>query len=203
LLELEQRICDEFGANCVSTEFQHLFVDSAPVLERRWAERAGLGWIGKHTQLINSQLGSYFFIGVLMLNVEMHYDVPIKPKCGTCTRCIDACPTNALKDGTLDARKCISYLTIESKDEIPIEYRSKLSNCVVGCDICADVCPWNIKKAHHGGHPEFNPSTEWLQWNYEDWYTLTEEKFNTVFRKSAIKRAGYTHIMQTLRSLKS
>lgn len=203
LLELELQISAEFGEDCFADDFQHLFVDSAPVLERRWAERAGLGWIGKHTQLINPLLGSTTFIGVLMLNVETAYDSPIKPRCGNCTRCIDACPTQALKDGSLDARKCISYLTIENKNEIPTEFHSKLSNCVVGCDICADVCPWNNKKAHYSGSTSLKSHTEWLQWNREDWYGLTEDKFNAVFRKSAIKRAGYSKIIQTLRTLKS
>lgn len=199
--ELEQQISAEYGDGCFADEFQHSFVDSAPVLERRWAERAGLGWIGKHTQLINPKLGSYTFIGVLMLNVEMDYDLPIKPRCGTCTRCIDACPTKALKGGSLDVRKCIAYQTIESKDEIPQELHSKLSNCLVGCDICAQVCPWNIKNAHYSGSVALKPNSVWFRWSREDWNGLTETKFKDVFRKSALKRAGYSKIMQTLHSL--
>jgi|SRR5659263_303487 len=198
LKSLEEQICTKYGSDSVSTGYQHLFVDSAPVLERRWAERAGLGWIGKHTQLIHPGLGSYTFIGVLMLKVETDYDKPILPHCGNCTRCIDACPTKALSSGTLDARRCISYLTIENKNEIPSEFKDRLSGYALGCDICADVCPWNKKWAIPHNHPELTPVEEILNWNTNSWKELSSEKFNVIFRKSAIKRAGFSKLKQNI-----
>ena len=198
LNELEKQICDVYGNEVVALPYQHAFVDSAPVLERRWAERAGLGWIGKHTQLIHPGLGSYCFIGVLMLNVELDYDVPIRPRCGSCTRCMDACPTGAINNGTIDARRCISYLTIENKDTIPEEFHSKLSGCALGCDICADVCPWNKKWATPTTHTELSPVAEMLQWNKETWKVLSKDKFDTLFRKSAIKRAGFSKLTDNI-----
>lgn len=198
LNELEAVICKEYGDDCVATIEQHSFVDSAPVLERRWAERAGLGWIGTHTQLIHPGLGSYFFIGILMLNKEVEYDAPIRPRCGSCTRCIDACPTKALSNGSLEARRCISYLTIENKNAIPEEFQPLLSNCALGCDICADVCPWNKKwaKPHH--HDELSYHPEILAWDFNQWSQLTASEFKKFFHRSAIKRAGYTKLSQNI-----
>ncbi|NDP19818.1 MAG: tRNA epoxyqueuosine(34) reductase QueG [Paludibacter sp.] len=201
LTALEQKITTTYGAECVSHNHQHLFVDSAPVLERRWAERGGLGWIGKHTQLINPTFGSYTFIGILMLNIETMYDSPVVPRCGTCTRCIDACPTHALTAGTLDARRCISYLTIESKNDIPAEFLDKLSNCAIGCDICADVCPWNKKWAKPNSTAELLPAEDMLQWDKQTWLHLSEKEFNTTFRQSAIKRAGFQKLKDNIQSL--
>jgi len=198
LSELEAAICNEYGADCIAPFHQHSFVDSAPVLERRWAERAGLGWIGKHTQLIHPGLGSYFFIGILMLNTEMEYDSPIRSRCGSCTRCIDACPTKALSNGSLEARRCISYLTIENKNDIPAEFQPLMSNRALGCDICADVCPWNKKWATPHHHPELSYHPEILTWDSSNWNQLTEAGFKTFFKHSAIKRAGYTKLMQNI-----
>lgn len=198
LNELETEIKREFGESCFNNDSQHLFVDSAPVLERRWAQRTGLGWIGKHTQLIAPGIGSYCFIGILMLNTETEYDKPVKDKCGSCTRCIDACPTRALENGSIDARRCISYLTIENKNDIPVEFHDKLSGCVLGCDICAEVCPWNKKWAVPNTHLELNPIKEITQWEKENWEQLTETKFKNVFGKSAIKRAGYTKLIKNI-----
>ena len=212
LNELENKICAEFGPETVCANHQHLFVDSAPVLERRWAERSGLAWIGKHMQLIHPGLGSYTFIGILMLNVETDYDAPIRNRCGTCTRCINACPTNALSNGSLDARRCISYLTIENKNEIPAEFHDKLTNCVLGCDICADVCPWNHKWARPHTHSELSPKNEdnfsesktvsssytMLQWDYETWQQLSEKDFKRTFHNSAIKRASFSKLKQNI-----
>jgi len=198
LKELEERICDVYGSHCVASDHQHSFVDSAPVLERRWAERAGLGWIGKHTQLINPDLGSYTYIGILMLNIELAYDRPIRPRCGTCTQCIDACPTQALKNGSLDASRCISYLTIEDKKEIPVEFQTQLSGCALGCDICADVCPWNAKWAQPHHHTELRTFPGLLEWDYADWENLSEENFKLIFRHSAIKRAGFAKLKQNI-----
>lgn len=198
LNELEKLICAEFGTESVCKNSQHVFVDSAPVFERRWAERAGLGWLGKHTQLIHPGLGSYTFIGILMLNFELECDSPIPPRCGSCTRCIDACPTGALSNGSLDARKCISYLTIENKNEIPTEFQNQLSGCALGCDICADVCPWNHKWAQPHIHPELSPLLNVLDWNTKVWEQLTEIDFNQVFRNSALKRAGFSKLKQNI-----
>jgi epoxyqueuosine reductase len=201
LQELERKIIEKFGKESVSSEYQHLFVDSAPVLERRWAQRAGLGWIGKNTQLIHPNIGSYCFIGVLMLNIEAEYDTPALPHCGNCTRCIESCPTNALTDGKLDAQLCISYQTIENKNAIPVHLQDKLSNCMVGCDICADVCPWNLKWARNHNHAELSPDSEVLDWGKENWQQLSREKFNEKFQNSAVKRAGFEKITETLNYL--
>jgi len=206
LKELEAIIIENYGEDCVSRTHQHSFVDSAPVLERRWAQRAGLGWIGKNTQLIHTGLGSYTFIGILMLNIEVDYDTPILPHCGNCTRCIDACPTQALNNGTMDARKCISYQTIENKNSIADEFHNSLSNYAYGCDICADVCPWNKKWAKTHNHPEFNIATDnknqaLTEWNNKFWLNLTKEEFAEIFKKSAIQRAGYQKLKQNIEIL--
>ena len=191
LSKLELAICEAFGPQSINANVQHSFVDSAPILERRWAERAGLGWIGKHTLLIHPGLGSYTLIGILLLNIELEYDTPLIPRCGTCTRCINACPTKALQNGSIDARRCISYLTIESKSDIPPEFQSSLSGNALGCDICADSCPWNAKWAKPHAHPELSPNESILQWKWDNWQQLTEKEFNKTFPHSAIKRAGY------------
>ncbi len=190
LSRLEKEIALEYGADFFSIEHQHSFIDSAPVLERRWAQKTGLGWLGKHTQLIAPGYGSYVFIATLMINKELDsYDSPINDRCGTCTRCIDACPTQALIPGTLDARKCISYLTIESKSEVPFELRDKLSGYSVGCDICADVCPWNKKWALPHRHEELKPAEVIFSWKEEDWENAGPEELRRQFRKSAVMRA--------------
>lgn len=190
LKQLEEKISAEFGADCFMADNQHSFIDSAPVLERRWAQKAGLGWIGKHTQLIAPGFGSYVFIATLMMNRELEsYASNIRDRCGTCTKCIDACPTQALQPGILDARRCISYLTIESKNEIPVEMKDKLAGFSVGCDICADVCPWNKKWAVGHLHNELEPSEEIFTWTDDDWKNADAETLRRTFRKSAILRA--------------
>lgn len=199
LSELEKRIIAEYGASVINKDAQHRFVDSAPVLERRWAQRAGLGWIGKHTQLIAPGIGSYCFIGVLMLNTEMEYDSPLPDRCGTCTRCINACPTNALNGKSLDARRCISYQTIENKNPVDETIRPILNNCIIGCDICAEVCPWNKKWAKPANNPKLKAVEEIYSYKKEDWQTLSKEKFGTIFRYSAIKRAGYEKLKENIR----
>ncbi len=174
------------------------FVDSAPVMERAWAREAGLGWIGKHGLLINKQIGSFVFIGELIINTDLTYDTPIKEYCGTCTRCINACPTNAIiADKTIDARKCISYLTIELKGAIPHEFTGKLSNRVFGCDICQDVCPHNSKSVPHN-HEELKPIQGLLEMNKTDWYTMDKTNFNKIFKHSPLKRTGYKGIKRNL-----
>ncbi len=187
---LEKTISNTFGTGCFASDYQHSFIDSAPVLERRWAQKTGLGWIGKHTQLIAPGFGSYVFIATLLMNRELEsYDEPIRDRCGSCTKCIDACPTQALVPGILDARRCISYLTIETKSEIPPELTPKLSGYTVGCDICADVCPWNKKWALPHLHRELSPSESILTWTDEDWEKAGSDVLRKAFKKSAVWRA--------------
>ena len=159
LLVLENRICDAFGTECFNYKQQHRFVDSAPVMERSWAERAGLGWIGKNKLLISPMFGSFCFIGILLINKELEYDERIPDRCGSCSRCINACPANALSitEG-LNSNSCISYQTIEKKGEISEEIRPALSGYVFGCDICQDVCPWNRFSTPHK-QPKFAPNS--------------------------------------------
>jgi epoxyqueuosine reductase len=176
-----------------------VFVDSGPVLERQWAERAGLGWIGKHGLLISPKKGSYFFLAEIICDLTLDYDPPFKTDhCGTCTACIDACPTDAiLPDKTLNANHCISYLTIELKDEIPVDYKGKMENYVFGCDICQDVCPWNrFSQAHT--EPAFSPHPNLLEMNKASWEELTQETFSELFRKSAVKRAGFIKLKKSI-----
>lgn len=195
LQELEDLIKAKYGNNCVNLNHQHSFCDSAPVLEKRWAQKAGLGWLGRHSQLIHPNAGSYFFIGILMLNIDITpSDAPFPFRCGNCTKCIDACPTGALSSEGMDARKCISYLTLESKSEIPEEFKDKLSGCIVGCDICNDVCPWNKKFAIPHQHKELTPTEEIFHWTRENWIAVNKEQFDMIFRKSAVKRAKLDRI---------
>ena len=168
------------------------FTDSAPIMERVWAKKSGLGWVGKNTLLINPKSGSYFFLAELLINLEIEPDVEINDHCGTCTRCIDACPTDAIaKDGyTMDGSKCISYLTIELKeDEIPIEFKDKMEGWAFGCDICQQVCPWNrFSKPHN--EIAFNPNPELLNLTSQEWMTMDQETFDEKFAQSPIKRTG-------------
>ena len=166
------------------------FVDSAPVLERAWARKAGLGWIGKNSNLISVEHGSFFFIGELILDVELPFDEvkEVRDHCGTCTRCIDACPTKAIvADWVVDARKCISYQTIEVKGELDQNLKGKFGNRVFGCDICQDVCPWNLKSIAHN-EIEFEPHPRLTKLTKEEWQNMDRSLFNELFRKSAVKR---------------
>jgi epoxyqueuosine reductase len=178
------------------------FVDSAPVLERDWAKRGGLGWVGKNTLLINPKAGSYFFLAELVIDLELAPDGPMKDYCGTCRRCIDACPTEAISPQgyLLDASKCISYLTIELKEAIPEEFQGKMDNWMFGCDICQEVCPWNRFSAPHA-EPAFEPHPDLLAMNRQDWLELTEEVFGRVFQKSAVKRSKYGGLRRNIRFL--
>jgi epoxyqueuosine reductase len=178
------------------------FVDSAPVLERDWARRSGLGWIGKHTLLIHKQAGSWFFLAEIICDLELEYDQPVKDFCGTCTKCIDACPTQAIAaDGYwMDGSKCISYLTIELKEAIPDSFQGKMENWMFGCDICQEVCPWNRFSTPHQ-EPAFEPHPDLLSMKKEEWIELTEEVFNKVFRKSAVKRTKYQGLKRNIRFL--
>ena len=177
------------------------FVDSAPVMDKVWAAKSGLGWIGKNTNLISKEFGSFVFIGELIIDLELNYDSEIKDYCGTCTKCIDACPTNALSPYHMDARKCISYLTIENKGDIPDEFIGKLDDWVFGCDICQDVCPWNIKRTSHN-EPEFEPHPDFFSLGKIDWEKLSKEHFSEIFRKSAVKRTKYEGLKRNIEFLK-
>ena len=179
------------------------FVDSAPVLERSWAVRSGLGWVGKSGNLLNRQAGSFFFIATLIVDLELEYDVPFAGDyCGTCRRCIDACPTDAIReDKVVDGSKCISYYTIELKELlIPEEMKGRFDNWLFGCDTCQDVCPWN-RFAQPSTEPAFTPIPAILNFRSMDWEELTEEKFREIFRDSAIKRTRYSGIRRNLRFL--
>ncbi len=178
------------------------FVDSAPVLDKVWAKKSGLGWIGKNANLINKTQGSFFFIAELIIDLDLEYDGPIQDYCGTCTRCIDACPTSAIAEPFIvDGSKCISYLTIELKDAIPSEFKNKMDNWAFGCDVCQDVCPWNRFSMPHN-EPQFNNQTGLLNLTNDEWYELTEETFNTVFKHSAVKRTKYKGLKRNLEFIK-
>jgi epoxyqueuosine reductase len=177
------------------------FVDSAPVLERSWAQRSGLGWIGKNGNLITKQQGSFFFIATLITDLELVYDDPfVKDYCGTCTKCIDACPTNAILDNKIiDGSRCISYFTIELKDMlIPDEMKDKFENWMFGCDICQDVCPWN-RFSKPTTEVAFAPIPEVLNLTTKEWESLSEESFKKLFKHSPLKRARFQGIQRNLR----
>ena len=175
-----------------------VFVDSAPVLERAWAAKSGLGWIGKNAQLIRPGKGSFFFLAELIIDIELEYDGPIKDYCGKCTRCIDACPTQAIVGPNIvDGSKCISYFTIELEEAIPKEVKGKMDNWIFGCDVCQDVCPWNrFSSPHKEEKMKANP--ELMQMNKKDWEEITEEVFSKTFSGSPLKRAGYKGIKRNL-----
>ncbi len=179
------------------------FVDSAPVLDKAWAQRGGLGWIGKNSNLINKNSGSFFFVAELILDVELIPDSPTGDFCGTCTRCIDACPTDAIVSPYIvDGSKCISYFTIELKDAIPESEKGKFQNWMFGCDICQDVCPWNrFSKPHN--HAEFVPKEELLSKSKSEWEEITEDVFRELFRRSAVKRTKFEGLKRNIRFLDS
>lgn len=179
-------------------EFSYrIFVDSAPVMERQWAALSGLGWIGKNSLLLRQGTGSFFFIATVITDLELEPDLPVTDHCGTCTACIDACPTNAIvADGVVDGSKCISYLTIELKDEIPQEFKGQTADWIFGCDICQDVCPWNRFSKPHA-EPRFSPG-EWTLWTQKDWREMDEEQFDSNFRRSAIQRAGFEKLKNSI-----
>ncbi len=174
------------------------FVDSAPVLDKAWAAKSGLGWIGKHSNLLTQQVGSFYFIAELILDLELSYDHPVTDHCGTCTACLDACPTEAIiAPYVVDGSKCISYFTIELKNEIPSEVKGKFEDWIFGCDICQDVCPWNrFSKSHN--EPLFDPHPELLGMNARDWKELSEDVFSRVFEKSPVKRAGFNGLKRNI-----
>jgi epoxyqueuosine reductase len=178
------------------------FVDSAPVLDKAWAAKSGLGWIGKNSNLLTQQVGSFYFIAELIVDLELEYDTPVTDHCGTCTACIDACPTEAIvQPYVVDGSKCISYLTIELKNEIPSEFDGKLDEWMFGCDVCQDVCPWNrFSKAH--SEPLFDPDPDLLSFTKKDWEEITEDVFKKIFKKSAVKRTKLSGLQRNVNFLK-
>lgn len=179
-----------------------VFTDSAPVLDKAWAKKSGLGWIGKNSNLINKEKGSFFFIAELILDLELEYDGPIADYCGTCTKCIDACPTDAIvAPYIVDGSKCISYLTIELKNNIPSEFKGKMDNWAFGCDVCQDVCPWNRFSKPHS-EPLFKNNNGLLNYSANEWNEMTEEVFNSVFKNSAVKRTKFKGLKRNLEFIK-
>jgi len=179
------------------------FVDSAPVLERAWAARSGLGWIGKNSNLVNRKYGSFIFIGELIIDLDLEYDNPAKDYCANCTKCIDACPTNAIvADRVIDANRCISYQTVENKGEIDNSLKGKMGNWVFGCDICQDICPWN-KGIKPTGEPDFMPRKEMLEMTWDDWNKLDEKKYYELFSGTAVKRAGFSGLKRNIAFLEN
>ena len=190
IYQLQQEIGD-FQGRC--------FVDSAPVLERDWAKRSGLGWIGKHTLLLSKQKGSFFFLAEIISDLELDYDSEVSDHCGSCTKCIEACPTDAISESgyILDSNKCISYLTIELKESIPEEFKGKMENMMFGCDICQDVCPWNRFARQHG-EKEFEPKSEIMEMKREEWIDISKEVFDQIFEGSAVKRTKFEGLKRNI-----
>ncbi|WP_422081745.1 tRNA epoxyqueuosine(34) reductase QueG [Ulvibacterium sp.] len=178
------------------------FVDSAPVLDKAWAAKSGLGWMGKHSNLLTQQVGSFYFIAELIVDLELEYDSPVTDHCGSCTACIDACPTEAIVEPyVVDGSKCISYFTIELKNEIPTSVKDQFEDWIFGCDICQDVCPWNrFSKSHN--EPLFDPKPELLSMTKKDWDEITEDVFKKVFQKSAVKRTKFSGLKRNIKFVK-
>jgi epoxyqueuosine reductase len=179
------------------------FVDSAPVLDKAWAARSGLGWIGKNSNLLTRKVGSYYFIAELILDLELEYDGPVTDHCGSCTACLDACPTGAIvQPYVVDGSRCISYFTIELKEQFPSSLGADFDNWVFGCDVCQDVCPWNrFAKPHQ--EPAFEPTPPLLEMGRRDWEELTEEVFRKVFGKSAVRRTKYSGLQRNIAYIKA
>jgi epoxyqueuosine reductase len=192
----------EFMAQEIGEVHGRAFVDSAPVLDKAWAAKSGLGWIGKHSNLLTQQVGSFYFIAELIVDLELEYDHRVTDHCGTCTACIDACPTQAIVEPfVVDGSKCISYLTIELKNQIPTEFKGKMDDWMFGCDVCQDVCPWNrFSKSHR--EPLFNPHPDLLSMTKKDWEEITEDVFMKVFQKSAVKRTKFSGLKRNIEFLK-
>jgi len=178
------------------------FVDSAPVLDKAWAAKSGLGWIGKNSNLITQRVGSFYFIAELIIDLELEYDYAVTDHCGSCTACIDACPTQAIvAPYVVDGSKCISYYTIELKENLPEEMKGKFDEWMFGCDTCQDVCPWNRFSKPHS-EPLFNPNPELLSFTKKDWIEITEETFRTVFKNSPVKRTKFDGLKRNIKFLK-
>ena len=179
-----------------------VFVDSAPVLDKAWAAKSGLGWVGKNSNLLTQKVGSFYFIAELIIDLELDYDAPTTDHCGSCTACIDACPTQAIvAPYVVDGSKCISYFTIELKENLPSEMKGRFEEWFFGCDVCQDVCPWNrFSKSHN--EPAFNPSPELLSFSKRDWEELTEDVFAKMFKKSAVNRTKFNGLKRNIDFLK-
>jgi len=178
------------------------FVDSAPVLDKAWAAKSGLGWIGKHSNLLTQQVGSFYFIAELIIDLELEHDYATTDHCGTCTACIDACPTQAITEPyVVDGSKCISYFTIELKEQLPTTMKGKFDHWMFGCDVCQDVCPWNKFSKPHS-EPLFNPHPDLLDMVKKDWEEITEEVFKNLFKKSAVKRTKFSGLKRNIDFLK-
>ncbi len=179
-----------------------VFVDSAPVLDKAWAAKSGLGWIGKNSNLITQKVGSFYFIAELIIDLDLEYDLPTTNHCGSCTACIDACPTQAIiAPYIVDGSKCISYFTIELKDNIPASMKGQFDDWAFGCDTCQDVCPWNRFSKNHN-EPLFNPNPDLLSMTKKDWEEMTEETFKVVFKNSAVKRTKFQGLERNIQFLK-
>lgn len=198
LKQLLQFIQEEIGE-----VYGRAFVDSAPVLDKAWTAKSGLGWIGKHSNLLTQQVGSFYFIAELIIDLDLEYDLPATDHCGECTACIDACPTQAIVEPyVVDGSKCISYFTIELRENIPTEFKGQFDDWMFGCDICQDVCPWNrFSKPHN--EPLFNPHPELLSMTKKDWEEITEDVFKKVFKESAVKRTKFSGLTRNIEFLKS
>ncbi|NNF20094.1 MAG: tRNA epoxyqueuosine(34) reductase QueG [Flavobacteriaceae bacterium] len=203
VIKSKLRQLQEFMTDHIGEVNGRAFVDSAPVMDKAWAARSGLGWMGKHSNLLTRQVGSFYFIAELITDLELPPDAPVTDHCGSCTACIDACPTQAIvAPYVVDGSKCISYFTIELKNEIPAEVKGQFDDWAFGCDTCQDVCPWNrFSKPHN--EPAFDPHPELLQMSKKDWEEITEDVFREVFRKSAVKRTKFSGLKRNIKFLKS
>ena len=201
VMKAKLRQLREFIEETIGEVNGRAFVDSAPVLDKAWAAKSGLGWIGKNSNLLSQQVGSYYFIGELIIDLDLDYDSPTTDHCGSCTACLDACPTQAIVEPyVVDGSKCISYFTIELKNEIPNEVKGQFDDWIFGCDVCQEVCPWNrFSKPHQ--EPLFNPHPELLSMTKKDWEEITESVFRKVFKKSAVKRTRYEGLKRNIKFL--
>ncbi|APA66356.1 tRNA epoxyqueuosine(34) reductase QueG [Maribacter sp. 1_2014MBL_MicDiv] len=197
LRQLQEFITEEIGE-----VHGRAFVDSAPVLDKAWAAKSGLGWVGKNSNLLTQQVGSFYFIAELIVDIDLEYDHAVTDHCGTCTACLDACPTQAIVEPyVVDGSKCISYFTIELKNELPNEMKGSFDDWMFGCDVCQDVCPWNrFSKPHN--EPLFIPHPELLSMTKKDWEEITVDVFQKVFKKSAVKRTKYGGLTRNIEFLK-
>lgn len=202
IIKSKLKALQEFISEEIGEVNGRAFVDSAPVLDKAWAAKSGLGWIGKHSNLLTRQVGSFYFIAELIVDLDLEYDSRTTDHCGSCTACLDACPTQAIvAPYVVDGSRCISYLTIELKNEIPMEFQGKFEDWMFGCDICQDVCPWNrFSKAHN--EPLFDPHPELLSMTKKDWDEITEDVFKKVFQKSAVKRTKFSGLKRNIDFLK-
>jgi epoxyqueuosine reductase len=189
----------EFITSCLPEASGKVFVDSAPIFEKAWAREAGLGWIGKNSILVNKEIGSFIFLGEIVLDIELQYDKPfIEDLCGSCRLCLNTCPTNAINENkTINASRCISWLTVENKKPIPEELKTRMENRIFGCDICQDVCPWN-KNSKPNNNPDLMLSDRLKKMTEEDWLSLSREEFDIIFDKTSVKRTTYKRLNRNI-----